>query len=210
MGKLRVATNSYQNIVLLVLLVIGLLVLYRYIKNVETDTKVLNNNIIKLSKKIQILSKNIQDESNVCMREQVKTTEIKKQSEPILENVDEDNESIQSEDITNMLQKVMGGSVQGFDEIDVIINNIQQDYVMNTNDAPTSKIEIIEDENDQQEDENDQQEDENNEEIKIINEITIVDDDDIIITKPSENDELQKKTNEELKNILKEKGLQTK
>ena len=210
MGKLRVATNSYQNIVLLVLLVIGLLVLYRYIKNVETDTKVLNNNIIELSKKIQILSKNIQDESNVCMREQVKTTEIKKQSEPILEKVEEDNESIQSEDITNMLQKVMGGGVQGFDEIDVIINNIQQDYVMNTNDAPTSKIEIIEDENDQQEDENDQQEDENNEEIKIINEKTSVDDDDIIITKPSEKDELQKKTNEELKNILKEKGLQTK
>ena len=208
MGKLRVATNSYQNIVLLVLLVIGLLVLYRYIKNVETDTKVLNNNIIELSKKIQILSKNIQDESNVCMREQVKTTEIKKQSEPILEKVEEDNESIQSEDITNMLQKVMGGGVQGFDEIDLIINNIQQDYVMNTNDAPTSKIEIIEDENDQQEDENDQQEDENNEEI--INEKTSVDDDDIIITKPSEKDELQKKTNEELKNILKEKGLQTK
>ena len=210
MGKLRVATNSYQNIVLLVLLVIGLLVLYRYIKNVETDTKVLNNNIIELSKKIQIVSKNIQDESNVCMREQVKTTEIKKQSEPILEKVEEDNESIQSEDITNMLQKVMGGGVQGFDEIDVIINNIQQDYVMNTNDAPTSKIEIIEDENDQQEDENDQQEDENNEEIKIINEKPSVDDDDIIITKPSEKDELQKKTNEELKNILKEKGLQTK
>jgi hypothetical protein len=210
MGKLRVATNSYQNIVLLVLLVIGLLVLYRYIKNVETDTKVLNNNIIELSKKIQILSKNIQDESNVCMREQVKTTEIKKQSEPILENVEEDNESIQSEDITNMLQKVMGGGVQGYDEIDVIINNIQQDYVMNTNDAPTSKIEIIEDENDQQEDENDQQEDENNEEIKIINEKPSIDDDDIIITKPSEKDELQKKTNDELKNILKEKGLQTK
>lgn len=210
MGKLRVATNSYQNIVLLVLLVIGLLVLYRYIKNVETDTKVLNNNIIELSKKIQILSKNIQDESNVCMREQVKTTEIKKQSEPILEKLEEDNESIQSEDITNMLQKVMGGGVQGFDEIDVIINNIQQDYVMNTNDAPTSKIEIIEDENDQQEDENDQQEYENNEEIKITNEKPSVDDDDIIITKPSEKDELQKKTNEELKNILKEKGLQTK
>jgi len=214
MGKLRVATNSYQNIVLLVLLVIGLLVLYRYIKNVETDTKVLNNNIIELSKKIQILSKNIQDESNVCMREQVKTTEIKKQSEPILEKVEEDNESIQSEDITNMLQKVMGGGVQGFDEIDVIINSIQQDYVMNTNDAPTSKIEIIEDENDQQEDdqqEDDQQEDENDEEIKIINEKpSIDDDDDIIITKPSEKDELQKKTNEELKNILKEKGLQTK
>ena len=208
MGKLRVATNSYQNIVLLVLLVIGLLVLYRYIKNVETDTKVLNNNIIELSKKIQILSKNIQDESNVCMREQVKTTEIKKQSEPILEKVEEDNESIQSEDITNMLQKVMGGGVQGFDEIDLIINNIQQDYVMNTNDAPTSKIEIIEDDDDQQKEEEDQEE-KNNTEIETLDEQPSIDDD-IIITKPSEKDELQKKTNEELKNILKEKGLQTK
>lgn len=201
MGKLRVATNSYQNIVLLVLLVIGLLVLYRYIKNVETDTKVLNNNIIELSKKIQILSKNIQDESNICMREQVKNTETNKQSESILETVDEDNESIQSEDITNMLQKVMGGGIQEFDEIDVIINNIQQDYVTRTN-APTSKIEIIEDEIDQQENEN-------NEEIKSIDEKPSMDDD-IIIAKPSEKDELQKKTNEELKNILKEKGLQTK
>lgn len=202
MGKLRVATNSYQNIVLLVLLVIGLLVLYRYIKNVETDTKVLNNNIIELSKKIQILSKNIQDESKICMREQVKNTETNKQSESILETVDEDNESIQSEDITNMLQKVMGGGVQEFDEIDVIINNIQQDYVTRTNDAPTSKIEIIEDEIDQQENEE-------NEEIKSIDEKPSMDDD-IIIAKPSEKDELQKKTNEELKNILKEKGLQTK
>ena len=122
MGKLRVATNSYQNIVLLVLLVIGLLVLYRYIKNVETDTKVLNNNIIELSKKIQILSKNIQDENTVCFREQYagdksknneRTSDIalsqninEKKCEPILEQ--DDNESIQSEDITNMLQKVMG------------------------------------------------------------------------------------------------------
>lgn len=214
MGKLRVATNSYQNIVLLVLLVIGLLVLYRYIKNVETDTKVLNNNIIELSKKIQILSKNIQDENTVCMREQVsgeknpiinseKNEEVKRQQcDTILENVDEDNESIHSEDITNMLQKVMGGVVSPeFDEIDVIINNIQQDYVItnNDNDIPKSRIEIIED-TDEQEEVREIETQEDNHDI----------DDDIVITKPSEKDELLKKTNEELKNILKDKGLQTK
>lgn len=217
MGKLRVATNSYQNIVLLVLLVIGLLVLYRYIKNVETDTKVLNNNIIELSKKIQILSKNIQDENTMCMREPVpseklKNTEtvetIQKQFEPILEKVEADeNESIQSEDITNMLQKVMGGCVSPeFDEIDVIINNIQQqqEYVMTNNNIPKSKIEIIEDEEEEEIIENDE------EKQKVEVDRIENTDDDIIITKPSEKDELLKKTNDELKNILKEKGLQTK
>jgi hypothetical protein len=214
MGKLRVATNSYQNIVLLVLLVIGLLVLYRYIKNVETDTKVLNNNIIELSKKIQTLSKNIQDENTMCMREQfpsekLKNTEtvetIKKQFEPILEKVEDDeNESIQSEDITNMLQKVMGGCVSPeFDEIDVIINNIQQqEYVMTNTDIPKSKIEIIEDDEEIIEDDKEQN--------TVVVDRTENTDDDIIITKPSEKDELLKKTNDELKNILKEKGLQTK
>ena len=237
MGKLRVATNSYQNIVLLVLLVIGLLVLYRYIKNVETDTKVLNNNIIELSKKIQTLSKNIQDENTTCMREQfpsekLKNTEtvetIKKQFEPILEKVEDDeNESIQSEDITNMLQKVMGGCVSHeFDEIDVIINNIQQhEYVMTNNDIHKSKIEIIEHdeeliEHDEELIEHDEELIEDDKELieddKEQNTVVVDrtentdDDDDIIIKKPSEKDELLKKTNDELKNILKEKGLQTK
>ena len=213
MGKLRVATNSYQNIVLLVLLVIGLLVLYRYIKNVETDTKVLNNNIIELSKKIQMLSKNIQDDNTVCMREQntkentISNTTVMSQNtneefEPTLEQFEEDNDSIQSEDITNMLQKVMGVSPE-FDEIDVIINNIQHDFVMqNNHEIPKSKIEIIEDVEDVEEQTDDTE--------QIQNEETISNEDDIVITKPSEKDELFKKTNDELKNILKEKGLQTK
>ena len=119
-----------------------------------------------------------------------------------------------------MLQKVKGGCVSHeFDEIDVIINNIQQhEYVMTNNDIHKSKIEIIE--HDEELIEHDEELIEHDEELieddKEQNTVVVDrtentdDDDDIIITKPSEKDELLKKTNDELKNILKEKGLQTK
>ena len=121
-----------------------------------------------------------------------------------------EDESIQSEDITNMLQKVMGVS-NGFDDIDIIINNIDSETYAQK--VPVPKIEIIDDDDDDE---------------KIINGIdegeivTVVDDsvaiesetnvpkDDIVFTKSSMKEDLAKKTNEELKSLLKELGVQTK
>lgn len=105
-----------------------------------------------------------------------------------VDETDYENESVKSVDITNMLKKVMMGSLDD-DNDDTIISNIVYDVqndVMDNNPNIIS-IEEIEDENDNEED--------------------------IVISKTqtsNEKDVLLKKTNEELKTMLKNKSLSTK
>ena len=106
--------------------------------------------------------------------------------------------SIQSEDITNMLRKVMGGG-DDEDGEDDIIANIMVDVNGDDVDNNVKIEEIIEDDDEEEEDE---EKDENEE-------------DDIIIPTFKNTDEvtskvLLKKTNEELKTMLKDKSLSTK
>ena len=107
--------------------------------------------------------------------------------------------SIQSEDITNMLRQVMGGNNDDIE--DEIIANIMVDV---NNDENNVKIEELEDIDDN-EDNEDNEDNADNEDQKS---------DDIIITNKKDDDlnskTLLKKTNEELKNMLKAKALSTK
>tara|TARA_Y100000389_G_scaffold198336_1_gene234680 strand:+ start:3432 stop:4055 length:624 start_codon:yes stop_codon:yes gene_type:complete len=186
------STNSLQNIILLLLFVVGLFVLYRYVKTIETETKLLQNHLIELTEKIQFLLNN--NNSNTNNSSSVKQKTLHNDDAIVLDDDKlKDDMSIQSEDITNMLRKVMGGG-DNEDAEDDIIANIMVDVNGDAVDNNVQIEEIIEDDE--------------------IEETKEDDDDDIII--PSKNTEdvtsksFFKKTNEELKTMLKEKSLSTK
>ena len=188
------STNSVQNIILLLLFVVGLFVLYRYVKTIETETKLLQNHLIELTEKIQFLLNNNNTNSNPP----IKQKPLQSDNVTLDDDKLNDDVSIQSEDITNMLRKVMGGGEDDEDVEDDIIANIMVDVNGDDIDNNVKIEEIIEDDEEQHQ----EMETEN------------VEEDDIII--PSKNTEevtsksLSKKTNEELKTMLKEKSLLTK
>lgn len=55
------STSSIQNAVLMLLFVIGMFVMYRYVKTIETETKLLQNHMIELSQKLQGVVSNQED-----------------------------------------------------------------------------------------------------------------------------------------------------
>ena len=180
------SSSSIQNIILLLLFVIGLFVLYRYVKTVESETKMLQNHVIELTEKIQTLSMKSNKQKkhlpNQPPTHHMAPTESQKQ------NVDDDKASIQSEDITNMLRRVMGDDIQEEDRIiDEIVLNVNNDMC-----TPETCVKI--------------------EEIEEIEEIEkdVIDDDISITPPPDTKSILMKKTNDELKNILKTQSLSTK
>lgn len=195
------SANSFQNIVLLLLFVIGMFVLYRYVKTIESETKILQNHLIELTEKMNEIMSHRQDNmpvhsvesvvgknTNASLHRDVYATTIENtvSTDHVVDETDYDNESVKSADITNMLKKVMMGSLDDDDD-DTIISNIVSDVKNDGvgNPPNTISIEEIEDENEE----------------------------DIVISKTqtsNEKDVLFKKTNEELKTMLKNKSLSTK
>ena len=55
------STSSIQNAVILLLFVIGMFVMYRYVKTIETETKLVQNHIIELTQKVQAVVANQED-----------------------------------------------------------------------------------------------------------------------------------------------------
>lgn len=204
-------SNSIQNIILLLLFVIGMFVLYRYVKTVDIETKMLQNHVIELTEKVQTLSS--KNKSVRHLPTQPNHSPQKKGFSlppPIVEEItrdeDDDNVSIKSVDITNMLRRVMG-SDNSAEEEDQLFNTIIQDVEddMCSHETCMKIEEIVE-----------------IDEIVEIVEIDEIDeildndegDDDISFTQavPSNDRKsvLMKKTNEELKSMLKELSLPTK
>lgn len=195
------STNSLQNVILLLLFVVGLFVLYRYVKTIETETKLLQNHLIELTDKIQFLLNNSNNSHRITAKHTLTQPPVERnkyEETDLTENNDKSNDdmSIQSEDITNMLRKVMGGG-DGNDDDDEIIANIMVD--VNDDDDNNDNNVKIEEITENEEKKIDEQEDE---------------DDDIIIpikeTEEVTSKSLLKKTNEELKTMLKDKALSTK
>lgn len=181
------STNSFQNIILLLLFVIGMFVLYRYVKTIEGETKLLQNHMIELTEKInQIMNTTrVLDDSPIVQQHQ---ESCNLNSCNIDENSKEEEEgSVKSVDFTNMLKRVMMGG-DDEDTEDIVINRIVTD-VNNETDEGTFKIEEIE--------ENEEEE----EEITISSKTS---------KDTNAKEDLMRKTNEELKNMLKLKGLPTK
>tara|TARA_Y100000389_G_scaffold193485_1_gene222301 strand:+ start:3452 stop:4084 length:633 start_codon:yes stop_codon:yes gene_type:complete len=189
------STNSLQNIILLLLFVVGLFVLYRYVKTIETETKLLQNHLIELTEKIQFLLNNTNNSQSAPKLTSPKLPHTEYVDVVIDDDKLNDTMSIQSEDITNMLRKVMGGGNDEDVDEDIIANmmvDVNGDEVENN-----VKIEeIVEDDDYEKEKEKEEEED-------------------AIIISNTNTDEvtlksLSKKTNEELKTMLKEKSLLTK
>ncbi|QOI90216.1 hypothetical protein QKU58_gp115 [Pyramimonas orientalis virus] len=212
MTKSIKSNNSLQNIILLLLFVIGLFVLYRYVKTVENETKLLHNHVIELTEKVQQMSTKARSTSSKKHlpnrpSEQQETQEAKdfggvevsndsmEMSGILVEGNNDDTASIQSEDITNMLRRVMGGDDN--EQEDAIINEIVVE-VRNDSCERESCVKI--------------------EEIEEVEEVEEVEDDEISFTQKEKvspppidtKSTLLKKTNEELKNMLKTASLSTK
>lgn len=185
----KVPQKSFQSIIILLLSALGLFILYRYVKSLDFEIKNVKKNVESLNNKILNLQ--------IC-----KSPTIPQPNNNIQVNNEEeedDDESIKHEEIQNMLKAVM---------------NIQ-----NHHDELNDENEEIED-NDEVEDNDETNDIEENEHIEVnddkkVIEIKkdehIIDIEDEIDLKPTLNkDSLMRKTNEELKNILKDLGLNTK
>jgi hypothetical protein len=210
--RVKSPTKSFHNIIILVIFAIGLFVIYRYVKNLEYELKITNATVSDLSKKYDNLELN----HHQPVSNKVPTTHV---DEIVIDNDEEDTESIQSNDITNMLKKVMMHNVSDDDFVDNIMNMINEEE----REVNDSQIEIIEVDNQNEEaleDESVQVKEEviveepvqitnNNQDGVKIMDIDTHKGDDINSNQLSESS-LMSKTNEQLKTLLKDKGLSVK
>lgn len=226
------STNSIQNALILLLFIVGLFIMYRYVKTLETEMKLLHNHIIELTEKTHQLDNEQQSIKASISNTSNLTCEMapapKKKAAHVTDNVapqrmdeefdepdeQDDNESIQSDDITNILRKVIGG----VSPIDIDILN-PENIAMNHQPQNCTLEEINEDDAEEEQDvenETPVQEDINEDEQAIdtlslkSGNRTLNIDDDITPSASDVSNELFKKTNEELKTILKSHGLSTK
>ena len=214
--RVKSPTKSFHNIIILVIFAIGLFVIYRYVKNLEYELKITNATVSDLSKKYDNLELNYHQP----VINKVPTT-LPKVDDIVIDNDEEDTESIQSNDITNMLKKVMMHNVSDDDFVDNIMNMINEEE----REGNDSQIEIIEVDNQNEEaleDESVQVEEpviveepvqitntNNNQDGVKIMDIDTHKGDDINSNQLSEST-LMSKTNEQLKTLLKDKGLSVK
>jgi hypothetical protein len=131
--RVKSPTKSFHNIIILVIFAIGLFVIYRYVKNIEYELKITNATVSDLSKKYN----DFNNHQRVSINVPVSATEVPKIEE--MDN-DEDTESIQSNDITNMLKKVMMHDISDDDFVDNIMNMINEEE----REGDESQIQIIE------------------------------------------------------------------
>ena len=174
--------NSFHNIIILVLFVLCVFILYRYIKNLENETKILHNHIIELTNKLHtITEESSKNQHHIMEYDEKQEVDV---GETIM-TTNDDVESVGSEDITNMLKKVMdiNNDTQGVEEdqeVDEIVDSIAyEEESINDVNIDTTRTE-----------ENDD-----------IIEINIAD---------HSREYYMKKTNEELRTILRNKSLTTK
>ena len=209
--KHQYSKNSLQNFMTVMLSITGLFILYRYIKSIEKDSKIVQNYLLELELRV----KNIEKQQNTITNTKITTSsEPQPQQKPqIIENVtidedelktlpdDDDNESIGSEDITNLLKKVIlencdvhnDKNSEILDEISEIneVLDVTNDVDVNTETEQNVEVEV---------EVNDTDTDKYNNTDHL---------DDITISYKTES-QYKKMTLPELREILKEKNMNTK
>ena len=220
------STSSIQNAVLMLLFVIGMFVMYRYVKTIETETKLLQNHMIELSQKLQSVVSNQEDcrallatmgEGNGAMMggmcpmptkmssrgEGLQHFDTSDQLSGSNENDDmeeeggyeqedceedpEDNQSVQSGEITNILRQVIGNAMDMEDQLPSTedVRNMKCSLEQIEEAAESAKVVMnIDDDGDEEQEQ--EEEDEFTEE------------------------KLYKRTNDDLKTICREMDLSTK
>lgn len=230
--NVKSSKTSLQNALMLLLFVIGMFMLYRYTKSIDDEVKILHNNIIELNEKLNnlgMISNEKDDECDTKPRKMVTEggngKSLAPRSVDKTEKIDDENDdnSVKSEDITNMLRKVIGGDedIEMFESdeseainvMNKIFTNVMQPSVhVNTQeeaDYPKCTVTDIED------DETGSNKQRNVLNIDDNNEESAKGDTNQSVTDGNSDDalskiDLMKKTNEELKNLLKEKNLSVK
>lgn len=162
---------SFGNLIFLFLVAVGMFVVYRYVKSLENELKVVRKEMETL-KKTEI--KPIPQTNNICSIDNNEPT-CRVEEPRKLEEIEDDLESVSSEDIMKIIE-----------DID---NDEKQE----------------EQKEEQQEEQKEQKEEEEQEPSHSVQENES--EDEIEIQKvQTTDDDLMKKTNEELKTILKEHG----
>lgn len=222
------SSQSLQNALMLLLFVIGLFIIYRYVKTLEGEVKLVQNHLIELVEQMRIISETALSQQQCPLppprnstKQQVKQESVESNNGKMQggetdhgkgENNDccDDNESVKSEDITDILRQVINNSILEDDEQTVSPTTVFG-AVFRTNEEPNeldiTKCTLTEIE-----------EDEENEEPPVTNKnvsspprsINIDADDDNEDVETNVKDTLLKKTNEELKGILKNHQLSVK
>lgn len=244
------STSSIQNAVLLLLFVIGMFVMYRYVKTIETETKLVQNHIIELTQKVQAIVANQEDcraliatlsegggMGGVCpmpmngrgMNDMSmggnidgnNPDEYYEGGEYDDEEGDDEEQSIKSGDITNILRKVIGDATD-------MVNQLPE---FHQEDQPTCSLEEVDDDDEEGAEEEGEEETNEGEQHDILQKDTrseatttvtdkgesakVVmnideDDDNGYADSNVTEEQLFRKTNDDLKGFLREMGLSTK
>lgn len=229
--SVKSSKTSLQNALLLLIFVIGMFMLYRYTKSIDDEVKIIHNNIIELNEKFNNLgtiSNEKDEECNTKSRKMVmeggngKVFAPRSVDKPGKTDDENDDSSVKSEDITNMLRKVIGGDgdiemfeadeTEAINVMNKIFSNVIQPSIPTTNqeedDFPKCTVTDVEDD-----------ETVCSKQKNVLN----LDDNSEECVEGSMNQsvasssgdglskiDLMKKTNEELKTLLKEKNLSVK
>lgn len=220
----KTSNNSFHNALILLLVIVGNFILYRYVKNIEKDTKILHTYILELNEKMKELSTRPVQPS---FEYRAKDTSIKRCED----EVDDDSESIGSQDITNLLKKVM--FPDNDDTTDELLNVLHCVDVQNCSMSEEDDTIVIDDvdivtahgndvnvEDVDSVDTSPIQDSQENESDMEIHEETVSTentpqpdseyDDDVVLKLSSTTKDYSSFTNDELRKVLKSKGLSTK
>lgn len=136
--KHQYSKSSLQNFMTVMLSITGLFVLYRYIKSIEKDSKIIQNYVLELESRVKNVEKNQMTVSNTVPPKLDNTNSVPDGntnvdtvivSDDDIDDIDDfddddDDESIGSEDITNLLKKVILGNVDMNETLPEVINEV--------------------------------------------------------------------------------------
>lgn len=230
--QLYKSKNSIHNAILLLLFVVGLFILYRYVKNVDTENKMLHTHVLELSEKVHLLNnintkilKESNEEINVPKQNQVQNQEKMNQveldqgelNEFLVQELNQVFEPYKHQTCT--VEDVEDDDDESIKSID-ITDMLKK--VMGSNDEEDEKEEEEEDDGElldleideivekvyeEEEARNSVQEVSTN----IVEDVEDVEDEDEVVIVPKfSKEKLLKETNDSLREILKSKGLLTK
>jgi len=235
--QLYKSKNSIHNAILLLLFVVGLFILYRYVKNVDTENKMLHTHVLELSEKVHLLNnintkilKESNEEINVPKQNQVQNQE--KLNQEKLNQVELDQGEL-NEFLVQELNQVFepykhqtctvedvedddDESIKSIDITDmlkkVMGSNGEEDEKEEDEEDDGELLdleidEIVEKVYEEEEARNSVQEVSTN----IVEDVEDVEDEDEVVIVPKfSKEKLLKETNDSLREILKSKGLLTK
>jgi hypothetical protein len=232
--QLYKSKNSIHNAILLLLFVVGLFILYRYVKNVDTENKMLHTHVLELSEKVHLLNnintkilKESNEEINVPKQNQVQNQE--KLNQEKLNQVELDQGEL-NEFLVQELNQVF----EPYKHQTCTVEDVEDD-----DDESIKSIDITdmlkkvmgsngeEDEKEEEEDDGElldleideivekvyEEEARNNvQEVSknIVKDEDVEEDDEVVIVPKFSKEKLLKETNDSLREILKSKGLLTK